>query len=391
MILFALPGLFIPYWKTALPASNAQLGWVTTFAVLASGIFTYVAGVARGRWGTRAMYVISLALQLLALALLLIFPRSLAAVYAWAAIAGTSTTFAYSPSLSAVQEWFPLRGGLVTGLINVSFAGWAALLAPAIASAVVAFGFTGTLYILGAVIVVFSLAAIALSTPRPLEKARIAELAELARANTSGPVRTSATVGQAVRSASFWQVWVIWFAAGAATISMLTFAATYSSYLNEHGAAINSVAVVTAFAAGNGLIRIAISFILDRVGPIVIAALAFFAVGAGYLALIFLQGQAVLTIVALIAGIGLGTMFTTAPSLLTPIFGFKYFGQIFGLVFAGYGIFGALAGPMLGSTLEEYIGFHSVFAYLAALGFLAFVTVLALGRTRARVLTSPRL
>ncbi|MFC5280966.1 MFS transporter [Arcanobacterium canis] len=388
ILLFSLPGLFIPYWKDALGATNAQLGWVTTVAVLSSGIFTYVAGVMRGWWGTRMMYVISLLMQVTALSLLLIFPHSLTAVYVWAAIGGISTTFAYSPSLSAVQEWFPLRGGLVTGMINVSFAGWAALASPIIAGALARIGFQATLSVLVGATIAFSIVAILLSTPKQVEFARLEELAAFSRSKNRVELSQSLTVSQAVRSASFWQMWVIWFAAGAATISMLPFSATYATYLNEHGVPVNTAAVITAFAIGNALIRIVIAAIIDRVCPVIIAACAFFGVGAGYLALTIVEAPTVLVVVALVAGIGLGTMFTTAPALLTPIFGIRYFGQIFGLVFAAYGIFGALAGPMVSSYLQESIGFHYAFVYLSALGFLAFAAVLAQGYSRHRIVTS---
>ncbi|MDD7384819.1 MAG: MFS transporter [Actinomycetaceae bacterium] len=382
VFLFCLPALFVSYWKTAIPASDTQLGWVTTLAVLASGFFTYLAGLARSRWGTRMMYVVSLVLMVSSLVIAITFPTSLWAAYVWAFIAGASTTFAYSPSLSAVQEWYPTRLGLTTGLINISFGLSAALASPIVARSLTHFGFTTTNAILITLMTVTMIVSIILSTPRRHEKARVAELSD---DGISQPVRRSMTTNEALHSSPFWQIWLMWFAGGASAVTMLTFSATYSDYLNGHGVFVNTVAVVTAFAAGNGIIRLINAVIIDRVGPVIIDTIAFGALSLGYLALILTDNGHILTLVAFLGGSALGSIFTTSPSLITPIFGLKHFGQIFGLIFAAYGIFGALAGPLASTRLSSVIGYKPVFAYLAALSTLACLMVLALARTRKKM------
>lgn len=163
-----------------------------------------------------------------------------------ALLSGASSAFTYSPSLAAVQEWFPRQLGLVTGLVNASFALPAAAAAPVVAAMLKHWGFTDTVVTLMIGVAVTQVLVIFLSTPHWLEKERRAGLAA-SREEISAP---SATTAQAVRTHAFWQVWAIWFAGGGAAITMMTFAATYSAHLNDIGVRVSAVAAVTAFVSG---------------------------------------------------------------------------------------------------------------------------------------------
>lgn len=264
--MFTLPPLFTAWWGAVTKASDASLGWVTTCAVLASGLLTYVAGIVRQQVGTRWMYVVATVLMLVSLAVVLVNPRSLPIAYVWALLSGASSAFTYSPSLTAVQEWFPRRLGLVTGLVNASFALPAAAAAPIVAGMLRNWGFTTTVLTLMVAVALTQIVVIFLSTPYWLEKKHAEELA-VARREISGPAVTTA---QAVRTPAFWQVWAMWFAGGGAAITMMTFAATYSAHLNDIGVQVSAVAAVTAFVSGNGLIRVVNAMLLDHIGPTVI-------------------------------------------------------------------------------------------------------------------------
>lgn len=222
-----------------------------------------------------------------------------------------------------------------------------------------------------------------LSTPYWLEKKHAEELA-VARREISGPAVTTA---QAVRTPAFWQVWAMWLAGGGAAITMMTFAATYSSHLNDIGVQVSAVAAVTAFVSGNGLIRVVNAMLLDHISPTVIGGVTSVTLAFGYMLLGFVASGWALIVVAFLAGVALGTIFTISPVLLTPLFGIKHFGPIFGLAFTAYGIFGAFAGPMFSSYLAQRLGYGLVFIYLALLMFWAFFSVLAVGRSQRRMAT----
>ncbi|MSS45566.1 OFA family MFS transporter [Cutibacterium sp. WCA-380-WT-3A] len=381
--MFTLPPLFTAWWEAATGASDASLGWVTTCAVLASGLLTYVAGIVRQQLGTRWMYIAATVLMLISLAVVLVNPRSLPTAYVWALLSGASSAFAYSPSLAAVQEWFPRRLGLVTGLVSASFALPAAAAAPAVGAMLRHWGFTVTIVALIVTISVTQVVAIILSTPHWLEKERAAGLT----ASRTEIAALSVTTTQAVRTPAFWQVWAIWFAGGGAAVAMMTLVATYSAHLNDVGVPVSAVAAITAFVSGNGLVRVFDAIVLDRIGPTVIGGIASLTLALGYALLGFVTSVWVLISVAFLAGATLGTIFTISPMLLTPLFGIKHFGPIFGLAFTAYGVFGAFAGPMLSSYLAQWLGYGPVFIYLAVLMVWAFISVLAVGRSQRRIAT----
>ncbi|PZQ74711.1 MAG: MFS transporter, partial [Cutibacterium acnes] len=277
--MFTLPPLFTAWWGAVTKASDASLGWVTTCAVLASGMLTYVAGIVRQQVGTRWMYVLATVLMLVSLAVVLVNPRSLPIAYVWALLSGASSAFTYSPSLTAVQEWFPRRLGLVTGLVNASFALPAAAAAPIVAVMLRNWGFTATVLTFMVAVALTQMVVIFLSTPYWLENKHAEELA-VARREISGPAVTTA---QAVRTPAFWQVWAMWLAGGGAAITMMIFAATYSSHLNDIGVQVSAVAAVTAFVSGNGLIRVVNAMLLDHIGPTVIGGVTSVTLAFGYM------------------------------------------------------------------------------------------------------------
>lgn len=145
------------------------------------------------------------------------------------------------------------------------------------------------------------------------------------------------------------------------------------------------MAAVTAFVSGNGLTRVINAMVLDRVGPTVIGAVTSLTLAMGYVLLGFVTSGWALIVVAFLAGVALGTIFTISPLLLTPLFGLKHFGPIFGLAFTAYGVFGAFAGPMLSSYLAQQLGYALVFIYLAVLMVWAFLSVLAVNPSRRRM------
>lgn len=279
--MFTLPPLFTAWWGAVTKASDASLGWVTTCAVLVSGLLTYVAGIVWQQVGTRWMYVVATVLMLVSLAVVLVNPRSLPIAYVWALLSGASSAFTYSPSLTAVQEWFPRRLGLVTGLVNASFALPAAAAAPIVGGMLRNWGFTATVLTLMVAVALTQMVVIFLSTPYWLEKRHAEELA-VARREISGPAVTTA---QAARTPAFWQVWAMWFAGGGAAITMMTFAATYSAHLNDIGVHVSAVAAVTAFVSGNGLIRVVNAMLLDHIGPTVIGGVTSVTLAFGYMLL----------------------------------------------------------------------------------------------------------
>ena len=75
-------------------------------------------------------------------------------------------------------------------------------------------------------------------------------------------------------------------------------------------------------------------------------------------------------------GYSLGTLFAISGPLVSDLFGLKYFGMIFGLIFTSYGFIGGLVGPLAAEKMLLFTGsFTPVFIYLAIFCLLGTITI----------------
>ena len=86
-----------------------------------------------GRWQEKlgAWAMISIGAIICGLdAIFVAYASSLWMVYVWAFLVGMASSFIYIPALTTVQRWFPMRRGLVSGIVNLMFGVSAAIMAP---------------------------------------------------------------------------------------------------------------------------------------------------------------------------------------------------------------------------------------------------------------------
>ena len=79
--------------------------------------------------GTRKSYLLGTLIQIIGM-FLAIYAMDMAMIWIWAFMTGFASCFIYGPSLATVQNWFPHKRGLVTGIINLVFGCSAAVTAP---------------------------------------------------------------------------------------------------------------------------------------------------------------------------------------------------------------------------------------------------------------------
>lgn len=126
--------------------------------------------------------------------------------------------------------------------------------------------------------------------------------------------------------------------------------------------------VFTGYNITNGVIRIVVGALSDKLGGVRLAIAAYLLAGLGYVLLIVLRGPVELAFAAALVGVGMGTLFTVSGPVVSNLFGLKYFGLIYGLVLTAYGFVGGVLGPALaGFVLDITAGnYPIVFGYLAA-------------------------
>lgn len=368
-LIFAFPGLLGPYWRDIFSVGHAETGRIMTFVLFSLGIFSFLGGKVHLRLGTRKTFWLGTAVLALSL-LVLLFAENIYMIYLWAFLNGAGSTFFYGPGLATVQRWFPQRKGFVTGLVNLVFGISAAIMSPILHYALHSLGYTNMLYAVFFLMLIMSLAASVISEmperaklTKEVRQAHDALLALLqAKKPASGGLPPcSFTVAEAVRTRSFWFLWLCWAFMGAAGISMVGLSMTYAESLGLAG-----VVVLTTFNVTNGLSRIVAGILSDIVGSYITGALAFFLAAVGYIMLIQSTSLVTVALFAACVGFAFGTLFAITAPLVTELFGIQYFALIFGAIFTAYGFVGGIVGPALSGMILRWSNgnYTPVFLYL---------------------------
>lgn len=368
--IFGFPGVMARYWQQTLQVDRAAIGGTLFFVLAAAGIGMFLTGRLMDRFGPARLTAGSALLCGLGV-LLVGRADGIGMVYLYAFLVGASSAFIYLPALTVVQAWFPRRRGLVSGIVNMVFALSAALMAPVFSFGLAAFGYRATSTTLGLVALAAGLAAapflklpVGGSQSAPGPKSLIALPA------------ISFTARQAVRTRSFWFIWLVWILAGGAGIAMVTLSSHFGLAMGLPLA--EAVLILTAFNITNGLGRLVSGYLSDFLGRSRTICLAFILAGTAYLLMAHLQGTVAWAVLAALVGFGFGTQFSVAAPLISDCFGLDHFADIFGLLFTGYGFLAGLAGPWFsGYLLDLYPGnFQLVFNCLGGFFFLSAVLVM---------------
>ncbi len=360
--IFGFPGVMAPYWQTNLHVGRGAIGNILFFVLAAVGIFMFLVGRWQEKLGTRAM--ISIGATICGLdAIFVAYASSLWMVYAWAFLVGMSSAFVYIPGLTTVQQWFPMRRGLVSGIVNLMFGVSAAIMVPIFGHMLETTGYLRMNIYLGIIGLVIGLVG-AQFTEIPETIAQVQPVTSGATADPPPYLESSLTVQQSVHTSSFWFLWLTWALQGAAGIAMVTLSTTFG--LSRGFDLESAIVILTAFNLTNGVSRLITGYLSDIIGRNPTMSFTFFAAGAAYLSLPFTGGLTGLAILAAIIGFAFGALFAVSAPLAMDCFGVKHFGSIFGLVFTAYGFVAGFIGPSVsGYVLDATNGnFNVVFTYL---------------------------
>ena len=409
-VAFGYTGVMGASWQERFGAGSGETGLVVTVMLLGISAGTLVSGGFRARFGMRACIACGTALMLAAMGVLAA-ATGIGWVYAWAFLVSLGASFVYGPGLTTVQEALPARRGLASGLLNVTFGLSAAIMSPIWEYVLTAAGHAAVDASLTVCFLVTNALAFALVGPRGVSSGAVREgdcrsegpsKTEGAPADAACPSRlgresgpeaeagpgpeaglgaepvASLTPWQALRTRDFWLLWFAWAFVGAAGISMVSLAKSYSLYLGLAGAA-----MLSAFNVTNGAGRLVAGLLCDAIGG-ELAALSAFAVAAvGYALLIVVDDAVGVVVLAACVGYGFGALFATTGPIATKRFGMEHFGSIFGCIFLAYGCVGGVIGPALAGALVERLAnpYPVVFGYLALFALVGVVLMALLRRT----------
>lgn len=359
--IFGLPGVLGPSWQRMFHVGKGPIGNTLFFLLTAVGIFMFLVGRWQERFGTRRMMTIGgivCGLNVLTIA----FASNLYMLYLWAFLIGLVSCFVYIPALTTAQRWYPERKGLVSGIVNMTFGLSAAIMAPIMARMLESMGYFSMNMALGMIALVVGVVAAQL-TESP-ESSGIQGSDSEPRETASAVLKGSLTLGESVRTKSFWFLWLTWTLQGGAGIAMVTLSTVFG--LSKGFAMESAVIILTAFNIMNGFSRLLMGYFSDIVGRNTTMSITFFAAGVSYFVLPYVDNLAASAMLAAMVGLAFGTVFAVSAPLAADCFGLKHFGAIYGLIFTGYGFFSGLIGPSLGGYILDISqgNFTIVFTYL---------------------------
>ena len=360
--IFGLPGVMAGYWQETLEVGRSSVAQVQFWILFALGVCMFAVGKLQEGLGPCIMGVIGALLMGIG-TVSLGFGNSLWALCAWGFAMGMASSFLYIPALTVVQRWYPLRKGLVVGLVNLIFGLSSAVMVPV---------YSWVLHQAGANVLGFTFGTLALITGlvlAPFLKFPASETFEPGAGQEQSTLNMG--VRGSLRSRNFWLIWATWALAGGAGFSMVTLSTMFGTargLTSDH-----AVIILSAFGLTNGLSRFFSGYFSDSLGRVPTLTGSFLAAGLAYVLMPHVQGLILWAVLAGAVGCGFGTLFAVSAPLVAECFGLLHFGTVFGMVFTAYGFLAGLLGPWLGGYMLDATGdsFEIVFTYMGLCLFLA--------------------
>ncbi len=346
---FGFPGVMASHWQEFFNVNREQIGKIMFFILAGTGCSMYLAGKLQEK--IPGHYIIFTGSLVCSLAMVFAgMAKTIGDVYIWAFIEGFFCGFVYIPCLTIFQKMFPENRGLITGIINLTFGGAAAVMSPVFTYLLISKGYVFTSNF-SAVVSVLTGTGIALLIKLPKEDIHEAkqELSIL-------------TFKDIIKLQSFWRLWGVWAIAGAAGISLIVLASSFGEY-SGYGIT-QYVYILTCFNVLNGIGRIICGRLADIYSKQKILMIVFVMASIAYALMPWFGNLYTICFLACFIGLAFGAMFTISAPLVTEVFGLENFGKIFGMVFTAYGFFAGFLGPWLSGVILDItnLNFKIVFS-----------------------------
>lgn len=274
-------------------------------------------------------------------------------------ITGAGVGIVYGVPIAVVTRWFPKGNGIMVGLVLIGFGISPLVTAPLARSLIEHYGILTTFRILG---LSFGFLIAALSLPfRYPDDASSRD--QQTSADTMGDVK-SINTSDMVKTTTFKGLYLSFFAG--TTIGLMLIGMTSNVGVNLIGLPEQTVTLfMSLFAIFNGLGRPTFGLLTDKLSIRKAMLISFgLILTAALLMLLPVEGNPVLFGFAFsIFWFNLGGWLAMAPAATLALFGRRYYGQNYGLVYSAYGI-GAIIGVLSSGFLLDMIHNYDPIFYL---------------------------
>ncbi len=343
---------------------RAEISLAAMFFTVSSALAMPILGQLVDRFGSRRLLIPSLLILSVGLTSITVTVTKLWHLYLLFTLIGALTAGANSlPYLRTLSLWFERRRGLALGIAMTGNGLGFAYVPPLVQLAIHQAGWRAGYLVLAAVCVLIALPVIYLvirESPAEMGLRADGGAAESDKAVTPA---VGITRAEALRTRLFWTLAVIF-----AVFSFCLFGLMphLVPMLHDRGMS-SSEAAYAAATIGIAVIisRLVIGYLLDRLfGPhVALVCMLLAASGLGLLAT-GVNG-ALAFVAAALVGVGIGAELDLLAYLVGRYFGLRYFGQIYGMLFAAFLLGGAL-GPYGYGVIYESTGAYTVILVICA-------------------------
>jgi len=366
-LFFSFPVFFVPLLEEFRWSRSVTAGAFSLSAIV-QGLLSPVVGALSDRLGPRRVIVTG-AVVLGASCLLASQISALWHLYVVTGVLAAAGVCAvgWVPSGALVAQWFARRRGSMMGLVFSGMGVGVLVMGPLSQWLISAHGWRQAYLILGAaallVLVPLTWFGVLPAPPRPVPGAA----AGLPRADEPRP-SGGMGVRAALRTRSFWALFVAYFCTPLAVFSVVTHQVAFAV---DHGFPRLFVAGIFGLTGLMSTVgRIGFGIAADRIGREFSATVSYACTGLGTLALLALDVSPRvewLYVYALLFGLGFGARGPIITAIATQLYPGRRFGAIYGLLSVGNGVGGAIA-PWFAGLVHDVTGSYRI-AFLTATAF----------------------
>src|SRR3989441_3959217 len=340
--------------------TRAQTSWVFTIAVLTFAATFILAGRIQARQGPRVCAAIGGTLVGLGF-VLASFTTSLLFLYViFGVVVGAGNGFGYSTPMPVASKWFPDKRGLVVGLMVGGYGASSAILGPVATNLITSLGWRPTFRLLGGLFFVMGMIG-AWLLKNPPAGYRPAGWNPQAGAATQ---RRDYSPSEMLRTPQFYFLWFAYClgtTAGLMTISQLV------PFARSAGlTAAAATFAITVGAVGNAGGRILSGWLSDALGRLTTLRVMVLASAVAMPALfIWRQNIGLFSLLVVAVYWCYGKQLSVFASTTADMYGTRYLGVNYGLLFTAWGTAGIL-GPAIGARVYDATGDYQYAFYTAA-------------------------
>jgi len=370
--------------------SRSVLAGIVAVGMLCYGLSMPLAGYLVGTHGTRFVLLLGTVVVVLSTCAAVWVREPLAFFLAFGVGQslglGLTSPVALTPILS---RWFTRQRGMALFFLSTGSMAGIALMTPVFTSFIAWLGWRATMLVFAAAFALFTVPAALLifrDNAPPEADLRPEDLAARAAARSPGPAAATLRVGDALRSAPFWQIALGLFACG---FSMNLLGSHGVPMLMDHG----FDAMTSALGIGLiGAVAVFSTLVLGRLADVLprrdILATIYLVRGLGFFALVVVGTHWELYTAATLGGIVWSGSIALSSALLADVYGVKLVGILYGWAYLGHQ-FGGMISSWLGGWGYETFGTHWV-SFGAAGTLLVAAALLSMRLPRRATLMVPR-